>query len=126
MVPNGNALFFGCYDYNEEWLLIEMQVDTSWKWIRWNKFEVPQNGINPSDWQVPYLEQYLNNDGTEKICDLYCNPKENTAPCRFAFFLYKTDAPKLICQFGEFDLTNPKVVPNRLLNVVAFESEDDY
>ena len=58
MIPNVNTLFFGCYDYNEEWLLIEMQIDTSWKWIRWNKFEVPQESIDPSDWQVPYLEQY--------------------------------------------------------------------
>ena len=126
MLPNGKALFFRSYDYNEEWLLIEMQIDLSWKWIRWHQFEVPQDGIDSANWQVPYLEQYLNDAGTERICDLYETPNENAAPCRFVFFLYKTDATKLICPFGEFDLTNPASMPDRLIGVVEFESDEVY
>lgn len=125
MLQNGNALLYSCYDFNEDWLLIEMLVDVSWKWIRWHQFAVPQEGIDPSDWQAPYLEQYLNEAGTERVCALYSKPSENTAPCRFVFFLYKTGAKKLLCQFGEFDLTNPHNLPERLANAVEFESEDD-
>ena len=125
MLPNGNVLFYGCYDYSDELLLIEMQVDVSWKWIRWHQFEIPQEGVDSADWQAPYLEQYLNDDGTERICELYDNPAENIAPCRFVFFLFKTDAPKLVCQFGEFDLTSPLPVPERLESIVEFESEED-
>ena len=73
----------------------------------------------------PYLEQYLNEDGTEKICELYDTQEENVAPCRFVFFLYKTDDPKLISQFGEFDLTQVQPLPERLQNIVEFETEDD-
>ena len=125
MLLNGNTLFYGCYDYNDDLLLIEMQVDVSWKWIRWHQFEVPQEGVDPSNWQAPYLEQYLNNDGTGKICELYDTPAENTVPCRFVFFLFKTGAPKLVCQFGEFDLTEPQAVPERLAGIVELESDED-
>ena len=125
MLTNGNVLYFGCYDFNEEWLLIEMQADISWRCVRWHQFEVPETGVNPGNWQAPYLEQYLNEDGTQRICELYTSPRGNTAPCRFTFFLYKTGAPKLRCQFGEFDLTTTQPVPTRLEGVVEFESEDD-
>ncbi|MBQ9149201.1 MAG: hypothetical protein IJX69_06535 [Oscillospiraceae bacterium] len=123
MPTNGNALFYGCYDFSDDLLLIEMQVDVSWKWIRWHKFQVPQPGMDPSNWQAPYLEQYLNEAGTERICDLYDTPAENTAPCRFTFFLFKTGAPKLVCPFGEFDLTAPEEVPARLQEVIEFEED---
>ncbi len=125
MLTAGNALYFGCYDFNEAWFLIEMHVDVSWKWIRWHQFKAPEAGVDECDWQAPYLEQYLNETGTERICELYDRPKENTAPCRFVFFLYKTGAQKLNCQFGEFDLSEIQPVPERLLGVVEFESEDD-
>ena len=125
MRPTGNVLFYGCYDYNKDLLLIEMQVDVSWKWIRWHQFEVPQEGVDPSNWQAPYLEQYLNEDGTAMICDLYDTPTENTVPCRFVFFLYKTGAHSFRCQFGQFDLTAPQAVPARLLDIAETEDEDE-
>lgn len=125
MPADGNVLYFGCYDFNEKWLLIEMQADVSWKWIRWHQFEVPEEGVDDANRQAPYLEQYLNEAGTERICELYDRPRGNTAPCRFVFFLYKTEAQKLVCQFGEFNLTETQPVPERLLGVVEFEAEDD-
>ena len=125
MGPNGNALFYGCYDFSEALLLIEMQIDVSWKRIRWHQFAVPQEGVDPSNWQAPYLEQYLNADGTDRICPLYDTPAENTAPCRFVFFLYKTGAPRPSCQFGDFDLTAPQTVPARVMRIVETEEEDE-
>ena len=123
MIHNGNVLFYGCYDFNEEWLLIEMQADISWEWIQWHQFAVPEDGVEEENWQAPYLEQYLNLDGTEKICELYDTPESEKETCRFVFFLYKTEAPKLVCQFGEFDLLDPKCVPDRLVDIVEFESD---
>ena len=125
MMNNGKCLEFGCYDYNSKILLIEMKIDVSWKWIRWSKFAVPVDGLAEDCWQAAYLEQYLNEDGTEKICDTYDTPAENTAPCRFVFFLYKSEGTKLLSQFGEFDLTNPGAVPERLAQIVEFEFEED-
>ena len=116
-----NARLFKCYDFNEEWLLIEMQADVSWKQIRWHQFQVPEEGVPAGNWQAPYLEQYLNDTGTERICNLYDTPSDNRESCRFAFFLYKTDAPKMNCQFGEFDLTQRQALPERLLGVIEFE-----
>jgi hypothetical protein len=74
MLTAGNALYFGCYDFNEAWFLIEMHVDVSWKWIRWHQFKAPEAGVDECDWQAPYLEQYLNETGTERICELYDRP----------------------------------------------------
>lgn len=32
---------------------------------------MPEKGVQPNNWQTAFLEQYLNESGTEKICDLY-------------------------------------------------------
>ena len=59
------------------------------------------------------------------ICDLYDTPTENTVPCRFVFFLYKTGAHSFRCQFGQFDLTAPQAGPARLLDIAETEDEDE-
>ena len=120
-----NVLFYGCYDFNDEWLLIEMLLDGTFKDIDWINIVVPEENMSPSNWQCAYLEQYLNEDGTERICDLYDVPAEAAAPCRVAFFLYKVGMPAVQTPFGSFDLSNPQPVPNRLIGVVEMESDDD-
>jgi len=120
-----NALFYGCYDFNEEWLLIELLVDGTCDDIDWGEIVIPEDGVCPADWQCAYLEQYLNADGTERICDLYDEPDEATAPCRVAFFLYKVGMPIVHTPFGDFDLTNPQNVPDRLIGVVELDCEDE-
>ena len=117
--------FFACYDYQEEWLLVEMAADVTPSRIPWHKFQVPAEGIGPDNWQAPYQEQYLNSDGTERICDLYDLPEEDTAPSRFVFFLYRDGSEKLVCPYGEYSLTDPQPLPQRLADIVEFESDED-
>lgn len=120
-----NVLFYGCYDFNDEWLMIEMLLDCTCDDIDWGKFVVPQEELKPDLWQCAYLEQYLNEEGTERICDLYDEPEEAVSPCRAAFFIYKLGMPKLRTPYGEFDLTNPQDVPERLVGVVEMESDEE-
>jgi len=116
--------YYGCYNYNEDLFLIEMLLDISASDIDWNNINVPQEGLKRSDWQVPFMEQYLNENGTEKICDTYSRPTEYTKPCRVVFFIFKTPANTLSTPYGNFELDSATDVPERLENIVEFEEID--
>lgn len=118
---------FECYDFNDEVYLIETVIDDSSDNIDWGEFTVPEKNAPESDWQVAYAEQYLNPDGTERICDLYDKPEEPVKPCRAAFFIYKTDTQekKITTPYGTFGMENVEPVPERLLNCIEFESDED-
>lgn len=115
--------FFACYDYSEELYLIELGVDCPPSEIEWMEMAVPEEGVKPSDWQAPYLEQYLNEDGTEKLCDLYEEP-EGGETSRVAFFLFKSEGDTLKTPWGTFELTGGQPLPERLSSIIEFEEED--
>ncbi|MDE6474724.1 MAG: hypothetical protein K2L70_06460 [Clostridia bacterium] len=119
--------FFECYDYNEELYLIEMIINDSSNNIDWSEFVVPESNLPEKDWQCAFLEQYLNLDGTEKICELYDEPQEAVCPCRIAFFIYKYDTQekKIITPYGTFSFENSIPMPERLLKCIEFEDEED-
>ena len=119
--------FYDCYDYNDELLLIEMLVDENSEDIDFGEFVVPEKGLDENDWQCAYLEQYLIEDGTERICELYDEPQTPVKPCRFAFFLYKSEGQgkKLSTPYGNFSIESPKSMPKRLLDIIEFEDEED-
>lgn len=116
--------FFDCYDYNKGWILVEMKIDDYSDNIDWLEFVVPEEGFEKDDWQCAYLEQYLNDDGTKRICRLYGEPKNAVKPCRFAFFLCKIKEKKLVTPYGEFSLEGLKPVPERLKKCIEFKEED--
>ena len=124
---NNKVEFFDCYDFNDELILIEMLINDSSDKIDFGQFVVPEQDLPESDWQCAYLEQYLNSQGTEKICDLYEEPDETVNPCRIAFFIYKFDDQdkKIITPYGTFSLNSLKPMPKRLLKCIEFEDEDD-
>lgn len=62
---------FNCFKYKRNWLLIEMTLNVFSNEICWDKFVIPEPDVSEANWQVPYLEQYLNENGTEKICEIY-------------------------------------------------------
>ena len=95
--------YFGCYKFNKEWLLVEMALNISSEEIDWDSIVVPDEELDESDWQCPYMEQYLNVDGTEKICETYDEPEEEVNPCRIAFFIYKEGSRTLRTPYGDFD-----------------------
>ena len=115
--------YFGCYDYNDEWLLIELALDVASSDIEWESIVVPNDELDEEDWQCPYMEQYLNDDGTEKLCEMYDEPEETVKPCRVAFFIYKDEAEVLRTPYGEFDLSDVKKLPKRLKEIIEFEEE---
>lgn len=112
--------YYGCYDFNEEWYLIELALDLPAPEIDWSQICAPEPGVKKEDWQAPYLEQYLNADGTEKICELYETP-DYKKPCRVAFFLYKVSASTLSTPYGDFELRTDTEVPRRLASIIEFE-----
>ena len=62
---------FNCFSFNDEWYLVEMALTIPPQEIEFNKIVVPEEGVKERDWQTVLAEQFLNNDGTERICDLY-------------------------------------------------------
>ncbi len=115
---------FSSYDFNEEWFLVEMVFNVSSAEIDWCSIEVPDEKLDKENWQCAYLEQYLNEDGTEKICDLYDEPDPAVKPCRVAFFLFKDCPGTLQTPYGSFDLTKTEPLPDRLAGIMEFEEDD--
>ncbi len=121
---------FNCYDFNEEWYLVEMKLDISASEIDWMNIVVPDKKLDKSNWQCAYMEQYLNDDGTERICNLYDIPSGDIKPCRVAFFIFKNKrsilfgnrSKVLSTPYGEFKLCGGKL-PSRLKGVVEFEQD---
>ena len=115
--------FFTCYNFNKEWLLVEMVLNRASSEIDWASMVVPDAALDKAYWQCPYMEQYLNSDGTEKICETYHEPAEAVKPCRVAFFIYKNGAQSLQTPYGDFELSNIQMLPERLEKIIEFEAD---
>lgn len=72
------------------------------------------------------MEQYLNAQGTEKLCETFDLPREDVRPCRVVFFLFKDEqkATTLCTPYGDFALASGAKVPARLARIVEFEEAD--
>ncbi len=118
--------FYGCYEFDDDLTLIEMAVDDYSDKIDFSQFVVPDVELDEDDWQSAYMEQYLNEEGTEKICELYDNPKPALKPCRFAFFIhcYDTQDKILKTPYGDFSIDKPSALPDRLSSCIEYEEED--
>lgn len=114
-------LTYHCYDFNDEWFMLELALDIGAAEINWRGFEVPEEGVDSLNWQAPYLEQYLNADGTQRICGIFEKPKNDEDSCRVAFYIFKNGMPLIRTPYGEFPLQPEGPVPQRLQGVVEFE-----
>ena len=115
---------FNCYGYNDEWYLVEMAISIPPKNIEFDKIVVPEEGVSEKNWQAVLAEQFLNNDGTERICDLYDIPDGSDSTSRIAFFIFKTEAHILKTPYGDFELSDSNEVPERLRSII--EIDEDY
>ena len=115
---------FNCFSFNDEWYLVEMALSIPPKDIKFNKIVVPEEGVKESDWQTVLAEQFLNNDGTERICDLYDTPDTDDSNSRVAFFIYKTGSHILRTPYGQFELNDAEETPDRLKSII--EIDEDY
>lgn len=116
---------FNCFSYNDEWYLVEMALTIPPKDIDFIKIVVPEEGLDESSWQVAYAEQYLNSDGTERICNLYKMPDNGDSTTRVAFFIYKTDSHILRTPYGEFELSDENEAPDRLMDIIEFDEDEE-
>lgn len=114
---------YHCYGFDREWYLVEMVLNVPSSQIDWSGIVVPEEGVKESDRQCAYMEQYLNRDGTERICETYETPKEAVCPCRVAFFIYKTDSGLLHTPYGDFELDDTAETPTRLTSILDFDPE---
>lgn len=114
---------YKCWGYSRHWYLVEMFLDIPASEIEWDQFVVPENDVDPANWQCPYLEQYLNEEGTKRLCGVYEVPGQETGYYRVAFFLYKTSGTMLRTPYGEFPLSDEKIAPERLRACLDFEEE---
>ena len=118
-----DVTFFDCYKFKRKWILVEMIIEDFSDKIDFYHFTIPENGLLKLDWQIAYLEQYLNLEGTENICDLYETPKPSVSPCRIVFFIYKKRAGKVLSTpYGEFPITKLNRLPKRLKKIIKFEN----
>ena len=116
--------FFHCFNFNEDWYLVEMGLNLPPRAIPFDEIVVPEEGVRRSDWQTVLAEQFLNRDGTARICDLYDIPDTDEPVSRVAFYIYKTDSHILSTPYGQFELSDAEEAPDRLKAIL--EIDDDY
>lgn len=77
------------------------------------------------NWQAPFGEKYLSIDGEIIIGDDFYLPEFLTNTTRLTFFLYFLDLQKpLMTPFGKLQLTQKQEQPNRIKNLITFESPE--
>ncbi len=124
LTPKNDMTLHGCYRFRKNWLVVEMTLPCTPDEIDWFGFSVPEEGVDEFDRIIPYMEQYLTPDGTDKLCDAWDEPEEQEAPSRVAFFLRRTEGgAALETPYGSVSLTDLAPLPDRLIDILEFENE---
>jgi hypothetical protein len=117
----------GVYNVRDEKdvYLLEFYIKSKYTEVEIGKFSQAQENIDPLNWQSPWEEKYLNNDGTVIIGDWLDLPEEISDDTRVVFFLHFLDFTKpLLTPFGEIELKLPEVTPDRLSSIKKYERPD--
>ena len=69
------------------------------------------------------MEQYLTEDGCDKLCDAWEEPEEQYEPTRVAFFIRKSSSTVLETPYGNIDMSNPAKLSETLKQIFEFEKE---
>jgi len=122
--PQNDMILHGCYRFRKNWLVVEMTLPCTPDEIDWFGFSVPEEGVDEFDRIIPYMEQYLTKDGTDKLCDAWDEPEEQEAPSRVAFFLHRTEGgTTLETPYGDVSLIELAPLPDRLIDILEFEND---
>ena len=113
----------GVYGFNSRFCLVEMTCDCPPDGIDWFGFSVPEDGKDEYELETPYMEQFLNEDGTEKLCEAWDEPAdcEDMTSTRVAFFIAKGHGEILETPFGSVSLSDVTALPKRLKDIIEFE-----
>lgn len=116
--------FIGVYEIEEQKdvHLLELGIKTNYQNIDVEEFTQEQDGIHKMNWQTPWDEKFLNEDGTKITGDWMTSPDEKSDFTRFAFFLHNIDFDKpLLTPFGEVEILHPIKIPIRISSIIKYE-----
>lgn len=72
---NDKCLRVKCYRFKKDLFLIDMIINDKFSNIDLMNFYVPAEGLDHSNFQVPYLEQFFEIDNDKRICEPYDEPE---------------------------------------------------
>jgi hypothetical protein len=88
-------------------------------------FTQEEAGQPRSNWQSPYMEQYLDAVGERRLSEPFDLPDEDEPPTRVAFFLHFLDTSRpLITPQGDLPLPPRSSMPQRLRGEIEYEPVD--
>jgi hypothetical protein len=104
--------------------LVEIMFDQSPDNVDVGQITQELDGQPRGNWQSPWDEKYLSDNGEEVIGDYFDIPK-GSAKTRLLFFFHNIDFSKpLLTQYEKVNLTKPTPLPERLRGKVKYESPD--
>jgi hypothetical protein len=103
----------GCY-------LIESIISDATTQPDFGRITQRGQSLDPSNWQVPYDEKLLDDEGQSVIADLFLTKVEAwPRRARVSFFLHNLDAAQpLATPYGDAQLPPPSARPTRLAMLV--------
>ena len=106
----------GCY-------LIESIISDATTQPKFGSITQRDQSLDPSNWQVPYDEKLLDDEGESIIADLFLTNVEDWPDrARVTFFLHSLDvAQPLATPYGDAQLPAPSARPTRL-EMLAYET----
>lgn len=109
---------------NSDVHLLEIQFDDKPENIDIGQITQALEGQPRGNWQSPWDEKYLDDEGEKIIGDYFDIPKHKSKT-RLLFFFHDLNFSKpLLTQQGELNLTKPTLLPTRLENKVKYENPD--
>ncbi len=111
-------------DENPEVHVIELTFDHPPDEIDVGQITQEILGRDKSNWQSPWDEKYLDENG-EKVIGDYCEVPQDQAKTRLVFYFHFVDFDKpLMTQHGQVSLTMPTSLPSRLIGLIQYDKPD--
>lgn len=113
-----------CREQLESVVLIEAQVSSADKRFRVDDFTQANPDLPRESWQAAWAEAYLSADGS-KLLARWDEPEVLPEVFRIAFFLHwwQPTAP-LVTSYGNIGCPAPDAMPDRLQQLVPYETID--
>ncbi|QVK17824.1 hypothetical protein KHQ81_13435 [Mycoplasmatota bacterium] len=122
MFENKDMNILGVYEFDKDKVLVELTIDELSTEIRFNEFYLYEKNIKQIESQSPYLEQFLDKNGLNRISDIYGNMEQAVKPSRLVFFMFFVSEGSLIkTPYGDISVDKIKRLPERLRNIIEFE-----
>ncbi len=113
------------YDLEANLYLLEMEINERPKRIDLCLFYQRIEGLPTGNWQTPYDEHFLTDDGTVVIGDFFSKNSIPGDKTHVVFFMFLEDLTiPLSTPYGEIDLSNVQPMPERLNHIISYNPID--